>query len=410
MGYLRLVAPLREAGIEMILGVENGEIKPERVLDGDLVVIQRHLPVHFKEYKKIISLARSEKKPIVFELDDLLFFLPDNHPDRLIHFYSGALLPVFQALLEADLITVPTEELRSVLSRYVPADKIAVLPNLLDDKLWSLRDPKKTHHDNDVITIGYMGTESHRPDIVQIVPALIDILQQFPEKVTIQFWGIQRPEELSQFSQVQWTPWISYNYPEFAQHFQTQRADIFIAPLVDNLFNRCKSALKFFEYSALGVCGIYSAIPPYNKVIRHGEQGLLASSISEWVTCLRQLIEDESLRLRLAQNALLLIQSQYVLSQQAYRWREVYQSIIEQSASGATRNSTWEIVDTINSQLFDLLASQYRRITEQEQRITEQEQNIVDLEQEILHYVMSRSWRYTRFFRKVNEKISKLLV
>ena len=410
MGYLRLVAPLREAGIEMILAVENGEVKPERVLDGDLVIIQRHLPVHFKEYKNIISLARSAKKPVVFELDDLLFFLPANHPDRLGHFYAGALLPAFQAVLDADLVTVPTEELRSVLSRYVDADKIVILPNFLDDKLWSLRDPEEAKDVKDVITVGYMGTESHKPDLVEIIPALIDTLQQFPEKVTIQFWGIQPPEELSQFPQVQWTPWISYNYPEFAQHFQTLRADIFIAPLADNLFNRCKSPLKFFEYSALGVCGIYSAIPPYSKVIRHGEEGLLASSVNEWITCLRQLIEDESLRLRLAQNALWLLRRQYMLSHQAYRWKEVYQAASEQSVFRAKQSSTWEIVDTINSQLSDLLASQHRTIVEQEQRILEQQQIIDDLNQDILRYVMSRSWRYTRFFRKANEKISKLLV
>ena len=43
------------------------------------------------------------------------------------------------------------------------------------------------------------------------------------------------------------------DYKDFATFFQTQSADIFIAPLVDNIFNQCKSPIKFFEYSALGV-------------------------------------------------------------------------------------------------------------------------------------------------------------
>jgi len=119
MGYLRLVAPLERAGIEIVRGYEEGETFPERVSEGDLVIIQRHFPVRYAEYQEVIQRARAKNKPIVFELDDLLFYLPEQHPDRLEHFYTPSLLPMFQTLIEADLVTVPTSPLKGVCPNFV---------------------------------------------------------------------------------------------------------------------------------------------------------------------------------------------------------------------------------------------------------------------------------------------------
>ena len=80
-----------------------------------------------------------------------------------------------------------------------------------------------------------------------------------------------------------------WSYKEFATYFQSQDVDIFIAPLEDNLFNRCKSSVKFLEYSCLGVPGIYSNIDPYSIVIKNNFNGLLAYTNDEWKNSLRKL-------------------------------------------------------------------------------------------------------------------------
>ena len=82
LAHLRLVGPLGQANINIINGIESGKIVVERVRDGDIVIIQRDFPREFSGYEKIIEIARAEQKPVIFEFDDHLFYLPDNHPDR----------------------------------------------------------------------------------------------------------------------------------------------------------------------------------------------------------------------------------------------------------------------------------------------------------------------------------------
>ena len=110
LGYLRLLGPAKRLGLNVIEGMEDDQIFIERVLDGDVVVLQRDFPLHLAEYEKILSLAHQEGKPVILDLDDLLLELPEDHPERKTHFYTKALLPILQAIMEVDLVTVSTPD------------------------------------------------------------------------------------------------------------------------------------------------------------------------------------------------------------------------------------------------------------------------------------------------------------
>ena len=412
MGYLRLVAPLERAGIEIVRGYEEGETFPERVSEGDLVIIQRHFPVRYAEYQEVIQRARAKNKPIVFELDDLLFYLPEQHPDRLEHFYTPSLLPMFQTLIEADLVTVPTSPLKEALSPY--NDNIVVLPNFLDDQLWRFREPLVDQSSDRPIIIGYMGTKSHQPDLELILPALVEMIHLYPSKIRLSFWGIDPPQVLKSFSNIDQFPWISYCYREFAEFFQSQQADIFVAPLVNHGFNRCKSPLKFYEYSALGVPGIYSDLEPYRHVVQNGVSGYLATSLDDWKMYLIMLIENPELRANLAKNAQETIKQKLTLSKNAFIWRETYQKLLEQYAPRQPR-PIYGMIHSINWQLHKLLTWQKQEMERLRTVVSGQEQEmerlrtvVSDQEQEIIGYVTSRSWRYTRPFRKIRRLLRNL--
>lgn len=410
MAYLRLTAPFRQAGVRLINGIQDGRVVSELVREGDIVIVQREFPKRFDAYLEVVEAARREGKPLVFELDDLLFFLPEDHPDRLDRSFAAALSPMLQALLEADLVAVSTPELRDVLVDYNA--NVVVLPNYLDDSLWSLRPPGTSQG---ALTIGYMGTYSHRPDLEYVAPVLARLAERYPQRVRFHFWGPQPPTSLRSLPQVEWTPFISHSYEEFAVYFQTQSADIFIAPLVDNLFNRCKSALKFLEYSALGVPGVYSRIAPYERVVEHGRNGLLASTLDEWEACLVRLIEEDDLRLRLATQAQATVTEKWLLSRNALRRLEALQAALEARRTPEGEAAVLGMLTSINIQLSEAFQALTARVAEQEQRlqaltaqVEEQRQTIQRLEAEILGYVLSRSWRVTRPFRKIGRKVEAL--
>jgi GT2 family glycosyltransferase len=241
-------------------------------------------------------------------------------------------LPILQALTDVDLVTVSTRPLQEYVLPYNP--NVVVLPNYLNDDLWRLRPPVPFVVNKDIVVIGYMGGTTHMPDIDMIVPALLELDRRHPGKLLFRFWGIQPPIALRSAPNVQWSSADSPSYPGFAKFFQGQTADIFIGPLRDNLFNVCKSPIKYFEYSALGAPGIFSRIPPYSSVIEDGFNGLLASSLSDWTEALNRLIEDSELRLMIARNAQENIRSNWLLSNNAERWLEVYTMAVKVAAGG----------------------------------------------------------------------------
>jgi glycosyltransferase involved in cell wall biosynthesis len=325
MAYIRLNAPYERAGIQIINGLTPQLSIQDAIQKIDFVLFQRGLPINSTKFQEIVALARQNEKPIVYEIDDLLFFLPETHPDYGNDNYALSLLLMFQALIEADVVTTSSTKLKQVLGDF--NSNIHLLHNFYDDNLWDFHPPIRKNHDTDVLTIGFMGTTSHQPDLKYILPVLLNLLERYNQKIKLNFWGAKPPSELLCRPQVQWKSQNFYSYTEFAKYFQTQSADIFIAPLVSNLFNQCKSFIKFFEYSALGTPGIYSRLDPYEEVITHRENGLLASSLNEWQECLVELIENDDYRHQLAVNAQSSIKDKWLLSKNAYRWRNVFEQI-----------------------------------------------------------------------------------
>ncbi|MEM4234866.1 MAG: glycosyltransferase [Candidatus Methanomethylicaceae archaeon] len=407
MGHLRLVAPLNQAGIEIIRGVVGNQVIPEYVFKGDIVVIQRHFPVMYESFRKIVDLARQMNKPVIYEIDDWLLELPAEHPDRLAHLYTSSLLPILEAIIEADLITVPTEVLRDTIIPLNP--NVAVLANYFDDSLWQFRDLAE-ESSSDHLIVGYMGTRSHEPDLEFVVPVLLEILHEYSSRVQLNFWGVEPPFALRGFVNVKHFPWFSYCYSDFAKYFQHQKADIFIAPLADNLFNRCKSPLKYFEYTALGVPVVLSAIEPYISVVENGRNGLLASSMEDWRKNLVRLIEDRDLRKRIARYAQRTISDKWLLSKNVYRWKEIYEKVLTGEIRKPSRvNPPFiGILRSLNIQLFDVFQHQKSLIESQQSRIAHLETRVHQYESEIVQYLTSRSWRYTRPLRKLDQFIKRV--
>ncbi len=196
----------------------------------------------------------------MLDLDDHLLALPEDHPDRISGWFADGLPSLLHAMVNSDALTVTTQTLRQVLLPYNP--RIYVLPNYLDAELWQFREPKVAEKGAPV-RILFMGTPTHQPDLGLIGEPLAHIAQKYAGRVAFIFFGAQPPSSLEGAAKVTYMPLYTYNYRDFLQEYQELEAEIAIAPLQDNLFNRSKSAIKYLEYTALGISGVFSALPPY---------------------------------------------------------------------------------------------------------------------------------------------------
>ncbi|MGB6681456.1 MAG: glycosyltransferase, partial [Candidatus Bathyarchaeia archaeon] len=399
LAYHRLIGPAQHLGLNVIRGFDDGEINVECVTEGDIVVIQRDFPRFFDDYERIITLTRKEKKPVVFDLDDLLLELPEEHPDRQGIYYADALLPMLQALIEADMVTVSTAPLQEYVSKF--NRNVRVLPNFLNDALWTLREPKTYFDHKQSITIGYMGGNSHALDLRMITPIVLELIDRYPSRLKFHFWGIAPPAEIVSLPQVTHSPLQVYDYPKFVAAFQNQTADIFIAPLVENLFNSCKSSIKFLEYSALGNPGVYSHVQPYSSVITNGYDGYLASTSAEWLEYLGELIESPERRIEIASNAQETIRNKWLLSKNAHIWLEAYQETIVTRASKRSYSPFLTTVSSINSQLGELYTRRNKQFQALTTPIAENSEQIQALNAQLKEITTSKAWRLALVFRRI---------
>ena len=413
LAYHRVIGPAQHLGLNVIRGFNDGEINVESVSEGDIVVLQRDFPRFFDDYERIITLTRKEKKPVVLDLDDLLLELPEEHPDRQGLDYTEALLPILQTLIEVDMVTVTTAPLKEQIYKY--NRNVRVLPNFLNDALWTLRKPTISFDQDQPITIGYMGGNSHASDLRMIIPVVLELIKRYPSRLQFHFLGIAPPAEIASLSQVKYFSLKNYDYPKFAATFQKQSPDIFIAPLVENLFNSCKSAIKFLEYSALGVPGVFSDIQPYSSVITNGYDGSIASTSNEWLECLSELIENPERRIEIASNAQDTIRSKWLLSKNAYLWLEAYQEASVRKPSKRSCSLMLTTLRSINLQVGELNTKRDKQIqtltaqiTQHEQQarlltaqVTERDQQIQMLTAQLREITISKAWRLALVFRRI---------
>jgi glycosyltransferase involved in cell wall biosynthesis len=384
---VRISGPAKHAGVKVLQGKDVDQIYPNLVSSADLVVIQRDFPRFWNEYKQIVIQARTEGKPVVYEIDDLLFKMPLDHSHR--REYVDVLVPMLSAVLNADMVTVSTTELLDFMSQLNTNTRM--IHNYLDDRVWEIKQKAKDSTENKSVVIGYMGGETHQLDIRAITPTLLKILQAYSEKIILRFWGGKPPAELLDSPNVEWIPINQFDYAEFARFFVHQECDLFIAPLRDNPFNRAKSGLKFFEYSALGSPGVYSRLSAYEGVIDHGVNGFLAREPEEWEKCLVELIENPQTRVRMGHQARELVKDRWLLSQNYSEWYEIYLHAWDNYGEIKNLSPNLDIISAILDQAYE-----YQQETEQYYK------ELSDQNYEILE---SRSWKALQFVQGLRLKL-----
>jgi processive 1,2-diacylglycerol beta-glucosyltransferase len=262
----------------------------------------------------------------IYALDDDLLSLPTTAAG---YYTPEKRRAVEYWLREADGVLVTTTALRERLQSHTA--RCLVVPNALDERLLISGAPRpiETAYGRRRVVIGFMGTLTHEADWRLILPAWQHIYQQFPDRVEFQVIGVtEQAQTLAQRAGVpvrvlQLSP-AETEYPQFMLWFAAHvQWDIAVAPLLDTPFTRCKSDLKFLDYSALGAATIASRVPVYESSVRHGETGWLAeNTVEAWSSALETLIVDDERRSTLARNARRYVMTKRTLAQCASQWAD----------------------------------------------------------------------------------------
>lgn len=244
-------------------------------------------------------IAGNEVRPkLVFELDDDLWNVDASNStahdwfingyDRLSREYHDVQNNLRKNISVADRVTVTTQALYDIVSQW--NDDVRIVPNTLPSWLLDYERPKR-----DRVTVGWMGSATHTMDWDQAADPVRRFLKRNPD---IQFhliggsygsWFKLPKDQLVQ------TGWID----GVENVWKVIDFDIALAPLRPHVFNQSKSNLKALEAAALGIPVIASDCGPYPDFVEHGVTGFLVKRDHEWEKYLRDLTNDEGMRLEM---------------------------------------------------------------------------------------------------------------
>jgi hypothetical protein len=148
-----------------------------------------------------------------------------------------------------------------------------------------------------------MGTATHDADLALVLPALGRIKQDFGDRVSFELMGVARSWDLPGWiNRVPMPAMAAASYPGFVNWITGQPGwDIGLAPLTDNTFNRCKSAIKTLDYAALGMAVLASDVHAYRGSLADGPGGtLVGADDAAWYGAIALLLRNPSQRRALA--------------------------------------------------------------------------------------------------------------
>jgi len=202
------------------------------------------------------------KLKIIYDIDDDIYSLPDYNYFKLNGFEKR--IRIMEEIMKySDRIFVSTPKLKDV---YKHLNKnILVVDNYLPKWLWGEPEFCKTDfkEKKKVMRILWAGSGTHFSE--KNLGDLKNICKLVNKTKNKYFWifmgaippGISSPN-------IFFIPWKTML--ELPLTYKSIQADVAVAPLELNAFNKSKSNIKAKEYTAAGFPGIYSNIEPYKNL------------------------------------------------------------------------------------------------------------------------------------------------
>lgn len=205
------------------------------------------------------------------------------------------------------------------------ARKVAVFPNHLSNvsPLAPIR--------SSPLTIGWAGSEGHLADWYHTSRLLQPWFRAQPE-VRLAVMGSVRARKFVDLPPEQYRFQGAGPIQEYNQFLST--IDIGLAPLLPTEYNFCRSDVKFLEYAANGVVGIYASPGPYDQTVVHEKTGFLYRDEQELFSYLELLSSNQELRERIRNQAYEYVTKERLLKDRIHERAEFYRSLLHENSQG----------------------------------------------------------------------------
>jgi glycosyltransferase involved in cell wall biosynthesis len=274
-------------------------------------------------------LARLTGTPYLVEVNEVagharvrgqFFVQPAKHIERFVFDSADAIIVVSDFLKE------------NIVALGVPADKVFVVPNGVDEALFDpavARQPARNKFgcDDDTVVVGFVGWFVPWHNLELLIDAFADVAQGRNAKLVLVGDGDLRAELQSQAARrgvgTQLVLPGAVRYEDIPAHVNAM--DICVIPGS----NSYRSPIKLFEYMAMEKAVVAPDFQPIRRIVDHDQDGLIFApdDRGQLRRCLERLLDDAELRARLGANARRKILAQHLWRHNAEKVLQIHQRV-----------------------------------------------------------------------------------
>ncbi|MEL7105795.1 MAG: hypothetical protein AAGM21_07735 [Pseudomonadota bacterium] len=241
--------------------------------------------------------ARRLRLPVIYDIDDPLFSFSAYET-----YSNGAAIPpalrrslidqapaYFAVMQQADALTLSTPGMVDAAGQM--SSRPAYLRRNFADRTTldaGLRYGCKRTADDGFTAVFASGSSGHEVDLLSIA----DPLEMFLRRSDIRRLKILGRFELDRLPDGLRSRAILEPFKDYPAYLASlARADCAILPLVDDAFNRCKSAVRVIDAASVGLPSVVGSTGDGTAMVRHGETGMIAAA-DGWYDALERLARN----------------------------------------------------------------------------------------------------------------------
>lgn len=280
-------------------------------------------------------IANKEHVPVVMDIDDDIWDIHSDNVARKVYYKGSRELNNFTIICnEVDYITVTNRYLKNVVLNHTlkRPDKVVVLPNYVDLDLYKYRLPFK---DTTQIQLTHFGSTTHFDDLQEeeFFKGVDRIMKEYPN-VVFESVGALITKYKNKWGQRYITTYGHQDIYHWIQDpdkfpYLMEKTDIMVVPLMDDVYNRCKSSIKWIEASSAKKPGVWQDIRQYSEVIDDGRNGFLAKTADQWYTAIKKLIDDPALRKKMGEESFNDVQKDWTIQGHREDYYQFFKKVLD---------------------------------------------------------------------------------
>ena len=251
----------------------------------DLVIFNRYSLPHGE---LIIEKCQQHSIKTVYFIDDDLLQIPTNLGNAIQNTHGKEEVVIARKYLleNVNLVWTSTAYLQERLSQQISQANFICggyppyLEGLIASRKFFSQFNFARNQQSKKVIFGYMGSKGHQKDLEKILPSIKTILQHFPQTHFQTFGTVAMPDELKLFGDRVSSHKVISSYHKFLEYLYNLDWKLGLAPLENTEFNRCKTPVKYLEYTACNIPTLASNVVVYNQF--HDNREIIIVEDNQW--------------------------------------------------------------------------------------------------------------------------------